>query len=87
MHFVYMLRCSDGSLYTGETDNLEERIARHQEGRACAFTARRRPLELVYVEEVESRLEARRHEGQLKGWTRRKKEALAAGNLRLLRRL
>lgn len=86
MHFVYMLRCADGSLYIGETDNLDERISRHQQGRACAFTATRRPLELVYVEELANRLEARRRESQLKGWTRRKKEALVAGNLRLLKR-
>ena len=56
MHFVYMLRCADGSLYIGETDNVDERVARHQDGRACAFTATRLPVELVYKEEHPSYL-------------------------------
>jgi predicted GIY-YIG superfamily endonuclease len=87
MHFLYILRCADGSLYVGETDNLDERVARHKEGRACAFTAPRRPVELVYVEELASRAEARRRERQLKQWTRRKKEALASRDFKLLKRL
>lgn len=87
MHFVYILRCADASLYIGETDDIEHRIARHQEGRACAYTAARRPVELVYLEQLATHLEARRREHQLKGWTRRKKEALVAGDLALLKRL
>jgi predicted GIY-YIG superfamily endonuclease len=87
MHFVYILRCADGSLYIGETDDVDQRIARHREGRACTFTARRLPVELVHIEELPNHLEARRREHQLKGWTRRKKEALVAGDLALLKRL
>jgi len=84
MHFVYMLRCADNSLYIGETDNIDDRLSRHQEGRACSSTARRLPVPLVYVEEVANHLEGRRREHQLKGWTRRKKEALIAGDLAAL---
>ena len=67
MHFVYILRCADSSLYIGETDDIEHRIARHQQGRACAYTATRLPVELVYAEEHANHLAARRREHQLKG--------------------
>jgi len=86
MHFVYILRCADASLYIGETDDVESRVGRHREGRACACTASRRPVELVYLEAHSTHLEARRRERQLKGWTRRKKEALVAGDLAQLKR-
>ena len=82
-----MLRCADGSLYIGAADDIQSRIARHEEGRGCAFTAARRPVELVYVEELANYLEARRREHQLKRWTRAKKEALINGDLALLKRL
>ena len=87
MHFVYILRCADGSLYIGEADDIEHRIARHQAGRASEHTARRLPVELVYKEEFPNYLTARRRERQLKGWTRAKKEALIAGNLAMLKEL
>ena len=87
MHFVYILRCADASLYIGEADDIAARIARHQEGRACTYTAKRLPVELVYTEELPNHLVARRRERQLKSWTRRKKEALVAGDLILLKRL
>jgi len=87
MHFVYILRCADSSLYIGETDDIPHRVARHQEGRACSYTAKRLPLELVYQEELVDHLAARQREHQIKGWTRRKKEALVVGDLRLLKRL
>ena len=87
MHFVYILRCADSSLYVGETDDIERRLARHQEGRACSYTAKRLPVELVYQEALANHLAARRREHQLKGWTRRKKEALIAGDLAVLKKL
>ena len=87
MHFVYILRCADALLYIGETDDIDGRIARHQEGRACAYTAARRPVTLVYIEELANRLAARRREHQLKRWTRSKKEALTRNDLDALRRL
>ena len=74
VHFVYILRCADSSLYIGEADDADRRVARHQEGRACAYTAARLPVKLVHLEELAGRLEALRRESQLKKWTRRKKE-------------
>jgi len=87
MHFVYILRCADGSLYIGETDDIQTRLARHREGRACIFTARRLPVDLVYTEVLADHLAPRRRERQLKGWTRAKKEGLVAGNLTRLEEL
>ena len=84
---VYILRCSDSSLYIGHTADLADRIRRHNAGEACAFTAKRRPVEIVHTEVFDDRLEAVARERQLKGWTRAKKEALITRNLRLLKRL
>lgn len=85
--FVYVLRCADGSLYIGETGDLERRLARHQEGIASTYTARRRPVSLTYSECHHSREIALRRERQRKRWTRRKKEALVAGDVERLKKL
>ena len=77
---VYVLRCADGSLYVGSTDDLTLRLRLHDEGRGAAFTAQRRPVTLSYSEQHPSRAAARRREAQLKGWTTAKKEALVAGD-------
>lgn len=87
MHFVYILRCNDTSLYIGETDDINDRLARHEAGRGCRYTAERLPVEIVYVEELPNYLLARRRERQLKGWTRAKKEALISGDLTLRKKL
>ena len=77
MHFwVYLLRCSDGSFYAGNTDNLEVRMWQHQQGLCCDWTRRRRPIELVWCEAAPTREEAIAFERRIKGWTRAKKEAL-----------
>ncbi len=76
---VYILRCDDGSLYVGSTDDLELRLHRHNEGRGAQFTAQRRPITLAYSESHPTRLDARRREAQVKRWTTAKKEALIAG--------
>ena len=85
MWFVYVLRCSDGSLYIGETNDIQRRVVRHNQGLAAAFTAIRQPVHVVYVEPHASRLEYLRSERQLKRWTRAKKEALIAGQKTLLK--
>ena len=72
--WVYILRCADNSYYTGHTDNLEERIAKHQSGEIEGYTSTRLPLTLVFSEE------ALRCERQIKGWSRKKKEALMRGD-------
>lgn len=87
MHFVYILRCADNSLYIGETPNLAARFAKHNEGSASHFTAQRRPVSLVYGEEHPDRSAALLRERQLKRWSRGKKEALVAGDLAALKRL
>ncbi len=74
--WAYMLRCADGKYYTGHTDNLEQRIAQHQFGGFCDFTSRRRPVELVWCQEFQTRDDAFQVEFKVKGWSRAKKEAL-----------
>jgi len=69
---LYVLECSDGTLYIGHTDRLEERMRQHDSGCADAYTAKRKPLKLLHVEEFESRYDALAMERKLKGWTRRK---------------
>ena len=87
MWFVYILRCADDSLYIGETHDLAGRLTRHNEGSAAAYTARRRPVRLVYQEEHTTRRDCLKRERQLKRWTRAKKEALIAGDRALLKKL
>ena len=87
MWYVYILRCADGHFYVGETGNLASRLTLHNEGTASAFTASRRPVAMVYAESYATRDAARKRERQIKGWTRRKKEALLAGDAATLKRL
>jgi predicted GIY-YIG superfamily endonuclease len=74
--WVYILRCGDRSYYTGHTDNLELRMVQHEAGTFGGYTEDKKPLELVYWQEVFSRDEALASERQIKRWSRRKKEAL-----------
>jgi tRNA/rRNA methyltransferase len=74
--WVYMLRCSDQSYYTGHTDDLELRLAKHQTGEYGGYTQTRLPVELLFREEFTSRSEVFQRERQIKGWSRKKKEAL-----------
>jgi len=76
--YVYILRCADGSYYTGHTDALEARVAAHQRGEIPGYTETRCPVELVFAQEFSSREEALGRERQVKGWSRVKKEALIA---------
>ena len=74
--FLYILRCHNGSLYTGVTNNLERRIKMHQEGKAAKYTRTRRPIELVYSESCLGRKEALVRECQIKEYSKKKKEEL-----------
>ena len=87
MFWVYILRCSDDSYYTGHTDNLEQRIGKHQTGEIEGYTSTRLPVSLVYAQEFPTRSEALSAERQLKGWTRKKKEALMRSDWNELNRL
>ena len=78
--WVYLLRCADHSYYAGHTDNLEIRIAEHRTGEFGGYTSTRLPVSLVFSEEFTSREEALARERQIKGWSRRKKEALTRGD-------
>lgn len=74
--WTYILRCADGSYYTGHTDNLDLRIAQHDDGTFPGYTHDRRPLQLVWADEFHTREEALDNELRVKSWSRAKKEAL-----------
>jgi putative endonuclease len=78
--FVYILKCRDGSYYTGHTDDLDARLWQHQNGLGCEWTKKRRPIELVWCEVMPTRDEAFAAEHRIKPWSRAKKEALIAGD-------
>lgn len=75
---VYLLRCRDGSLYTGITNDLPRRLAYHRAGRASAYTRSRRPVRLAYREAQPDRAAALRREAAIKRLTRAEKLALLA---------
>ncbi|WP_108396607.1 GIY-YIG nuclease family protein [Devosia submarina] len=78
---IYILRCSDGSYYTGLTRmEAEQRLWQHNEGIVDSYTYSRRPVELVFTETTDSSSAAVARERQIKGWSREKKEALIAGD-------
>ena len=77
--YVYMLRCGDGSYYTGQTDDLDSRLLQHESGNV-GYTSTRKPVALVWQGEFETREAAIAFEQQIKGWSRAKKEALMAGD-------
>jgi putative endonuclease len=80
MFWVYILKCADNSYYTGHTDNLENRLMQHRHKiYTHCFTATRLPVELVFSQEFATREEALTSERQIKGWSRKKKEALIRG--------
>ncbi len=80
MHFVYVVRCADGSLYTGYALDPQERVAVHNTGRGARYTSGRRPVNLVYSESFPSIGDALRRERELKRWSKAKKEALIGGD-------
>lgn len=78
--WVYILSCADSSYYTGHTDNLEQRIGAHQTGSYPGYTSNRLPVKLIWSQECATREEALSAEMQIKGWSRKKKEAMVRGN-------
>ncbi|TMG05795.1 MAG: GIY-YIG nuclease family protein [Chloroflexi bacterium] len=85
--YAYMVTCADQSIYTGHADNLEARLAAHNDGRFRGFTFTRRPVRLIFQTSFPTRQEAIEAERQIKGWSRAKKLALAEGDWELLERL
>ena len=76
MHYVYILRCADDTLYTGWTTDVERRVAVHNSGKGAKYTRARLPVELVYTEEFEDKIEAQKREYAIKQLTRAEKESL-----------
>jgi putative endonuclease len=77
-HFVYILECSDGTLYTGYTTNIDHRIRQHDAGKGAKFTRSRRPVRLAYKERLASKSDALRREVQIKRMSRSSKLLLLA---------
>lgn len=87
MWHVYILSCSNGAYYIGSTNDLERRLQEHFSGRGGHYTKTNRPVKLLYTERYPTSEQARNRETQLKGWTRRKKAAIIAGDLEKLNKL
>ncbi len=77
--FFYIVRCADGSLYSGITNDLDGRVGKHNAGSGAKYTAARRPVVLAYSERQETISSARKREAQVKRWSRAKKENLVGG--------
>ena len=86
--YVYILKCRDGSYYTGHTDNIQLRMAHYQQGTfPKCYTASRLPVELVFTQQFPTREEALASERRIKGWSRKKKEAMMRGDWNEVSRL
>ena len=85
--WVYMLQCADRSYYVGHTDELEKRVLQHERGECGGYTSTHRPVRLVFTQAFALREEALAAELQIKGWSRKKKEALVQGDWAEMSRL
>lgn len=86
-NYTYMVRCSDGSLYTGWTNRIEKRIEDHNNGKGAKYTKSRRPVELTYLEESDTKQEAMKKEAEYKKLTRPQKEMLIASERNLMKKV
>lgn len=88
-YFFYILRCSDNSLYCGQTNNLQKRIKEHNfdKNKSAKYLRGKKPVKLVYFEEYQTLQEAMQREWQIKKWPKVKKETLINSDLKLLKRL
>ena len=82
--YVYILKCADSTYYTGHTDNIDQRMAQHGDGMGARYTAKRRPLKLLWATDCQTREQAWELEKQIHGWSRVKKEALMRGDFAAL---
>lgn len=76
MNYTYIVRCSDGTYYTGWTNDIEKRMKAHNEGKGAKYTKTRRPVVLMYYESFQTKEEAMRREWEIKQLKRREKEKL-----------
>ena len=87
-YFVYILKCSNGKFYTGNTSNLSLRVSQHKCGYDLrSYTFRLRPVTLVWSMEFPSRYDALKVERQIKGWSHAKKEALIDNDFELIHQI
>ena len=84
MPWMYILQCADNSYYIGSTIDLQRRVRDHNDGNGAQYTARRRPVELVYATEFADIRQAYAAEKQVQGWSRAKREALIRGEFEAL---
>ena len=82
--WLYILKCADGSYYTGTTTSLRLRLAEHEAGEGSAYTRSRQPIQLAFTQEFPSQNQAFLRERRVKGWSRAKKEALIRGDFEAL---
>jgi putative endonuclease len=82
--YMYILECTDGTYYTGSTNNLALRLIQHQNGIGANHTKKRLPVKLIYYEEFNRIDKAFFREKQVQGWSRKKKEALINNNTKEL---
>ena len=78
MNYTYILKCNDGTLYTGWTNNIEKRVSDHNAGKGAKYTKVRRPVELAYFETFDTKEEAMKREYQIKQMKRQDKLKLIA---------
>lgn len=76
MHYFYLARCADDTLYSGYTTDLVEREKAHNEGRGAKYTRSRTPVVIIYNESFSSKSEAMKREAEVKRWSRQQKEEL-----------
>jgi putative endonuclease len=86
--FLYILKCNDDSYYIGHTDNIDKRLSEHHLGLISnCYTKNKRPLELLFVQQFSTRDDAFHAERQIKGWSRKKKEALMESDWQEIKKL
>jgi len=73
MWYIYILLCSDNSLYTGSSNNPDERFSEHKNGKGGRYTRSHKPIKLLYTEQLKSKSSALKRESQIKSWSREKK--------------
>lgn len=83
MYYVYILLCSDGSLYTGSSNNPDSRFSDHKNGKGGRYTRSHKPIKLIYTEQLESKSIALKKEYQIKSWSREKKIRVLKLNISL----
>ena len=83
MYYVYLLQCSDGTIHTGITTDVERRFQEHRNGKGGHYTSSRKVIKLLYTEKQKDRSHALRRESEIKSWRRKKKLDLVRGAARL----